>query len=113
VERVRLVQALQVVAAWWRFKQGGGQMQLPFNDPLKRTLMSTQTPGAGVSFSQAFAGRNIPKKNFIERGLGALRNMPYAGKAFRLASSPMAATAQLGLTSPDLNVGEARIPCPY
>jgi hypothetical protein len=25
-------------------------------------------PGAGVSFSQAFAGRNIPKKNFIERG---------------------------------------------
>jgi hypothetical protein len=32
--------------------------------------------------------------------------MPYAGKAFRLASSPMAATAQLGLTSPDLNVGE-------
>jgi hypothetical protein len=86
--------------------QGGGQMQLPFNDPLKRTLMSTQTPGAGVSFSQAFAGRNIPKKNFIERGLGALRNMPYAGKAFRLASSPMAATAQLGLTSPDLNVGE-------
>jgi hypothetical protein len=86
--------------------QTGGQMQLPFNDPLKRTLMSTQTPGAGVSFSQAFAGRNIPKKNFIERGLGALRNMPYAGKAFRLASSPMAATAQLGLTSPDLNVGE-------
>jgi hypothetical protein len=86
--------------------QTGGQMQLPFNDPLKRTLMSTQTPGAGVSFSQAFAGRNIPKKNFIERGLGALRNMPYAGKAFRLASSPMAATAQLGLRSPDLNVGE-------
>jgi hypothetical protein len=42
----------------------------------------------------------------VERGLGALRNMPYAGKAFRLASSPMAATAQLGLTSPDLNVGE-------
>jgi hypothetical protein len=83
-----------------------GQLELPFDDPLKRTLMSTRTPGAGVSFSQAFAGRNIPKKNFIERGLGALRNMPYAGKAFRLASSPMAATAQLGLTSPDLNVGE-------
>jgi hypothetical protein len=86
--------------------QGGGQLELPFDDPLKRTLMSTRTPGAGVSFSQAFADRDIPKKNFVERGLRALRNMPYAGKAFRLASSPMAATAQLGLTSPDLNVGE-------
>jgi hypothetical protein len=86
--------------------QEGGQLELPFDDPRRRAMMSTRTPGAGVSFSQAFADRDIPKKNFVERGLGALRNMPYAGKAFRLASSPMAATAQLGLTSPDLNVGE-------
>jgi hypothetical protein len=97
------------------FQPGGSaQLNLPFDDPrmkAKDALMSTRTPGPGVSFSQAFADREAaqqaaPKKGFMERGLGALRNMPYVGRAFRLASSPMAATASLLTSTDDLNVGE-------
>jgi hypothetical protein len=93
------------------FQPGGSaQLNLPFDDPrmkAKDVLMSTRTPGAGVSFSQAFADKEAAKpKGFMERGLGALRNMPYVGRAFRLASSPMAATASLLTGTDDLNVGE-------
>jgi hypothetical protein len=63
-------------------------------------------PTATPTFGGMMQRQAALAPGFVERGLGALRNMPYAGKAFRLASSPMAATAQLGLTSPDLNVGE-------
>jgi hypothetical protein len=73
------------------FQPGGSVYKQPTATPTFGGMMQRQAASA---------------PGFIERGLGALRNMPYAGKAFRLASSPMAATAQLGLTSPDLNVGE-------
>ena len=96
---------------------GSAQLNLPFDDPrmkAKDVLMSTRTPGPGVSFSQAFANQQAaPKKGFMargldamDRGLGGLRNMPYVGRAFRLASSPMAATASLLTSTDDLNVGE-------
>ena len=97
------------------FQPGGSaQLNLPFDDPRMRAkdvLMSTRTPGPGVSFSQAFANQQAaqqaaPTKGFMERGLGALRNMPYVGRAFRLASSPMATTAGLLTSTDDLNVGE-------
>jgi hypothetical protein len=73
------------------FQPGGSVYKQPTATPTFGGMMQRQAASA---------------PGFVERGLGALRNMPYAGKAFRLASSPMAATAQLGLTSPDLNVGE-------
>jgi hypothetical protein len=73
------------------FQPGGSVYKQPTATPTFGGMMQRQAASA---------------PGFMERGLGALRNMPYAGKAFRLASSPMAATAQLGLTSPDLNVGE-------
>ena len=100
------------------FQPGGSaQLNLPFDDPrmkAKDVLMSTRTPGPGVSFSQAFADREAaPKKGFMargldamDRGLGGLRNMPYVGRAFRLASSPMATTAGLLTSTDNLNVGE-------